>query len=276
MRAASAAPCLCIGYLGEMIQRDFGDGEESGMKLDYSFDGEKLLGTGGAIKRALPLLGEEFFVLYGDSYLPVEYAPIAEFFHRSGKLGCMTVYRNEGKYDTSNVVFAGGEIEVYDKKAKLPEMRHIDYGLSLFKAVGVRCVFRRPAFRPRRSHGQARPGKATRRLRGARAILRNRLACGLGRIGNLLRKAERWCYVCSQRGGRGMWTLTNFASIHNRIRNSTMSFTKEFLAEVQQVTAQLNADAIEKCADELARCASAADVCSSSASAAARATPATP
>ena len=124
---------LCVDYLGEMIQRDFGDGFKNGVKLDYAFDGEKLLGTGGAIKRALPLLGEEFFVLYGDSYLPVDYAPIAEFFHRSGKLGCMTVYRNEGKYDTSNVVFAGGEIKVYDKKAKLPEMRHIDYGLSLFK-----------------------------------------------------------------------------------------------------------------------------------------------
>src|SRR5262245_39524712 len=116
-----------------MIQRDFGN-EAFGIKLDYSFDGPKLLGTGGAIKQALPLLGEEFFVLYGDSYLPIEYRPIAEFFERSGKLGCMTVYHNEGKYDTSNVVFGDGEIKVYDKKLKLPEMRHIDYGLSLFKA----------------------------------------------------------------------------------------------------------------------------------------------
>src|SRR6185437_93809 len=125
---------LCVGYLGEMIQRDYGN-EAFGIKLDYSFDGAKLLGTGGAIKRALPMLGGEFFVLYGDSYLPIEYRPIAEFFERSGKLGCMTVYHNEGRYDTSNVVFADGEIKVYDKKAKLPEMRHIDYGLSLFKAA---------------------------------------------------------------------------------------------------------------------------------------------
>ena len=124
---------LCIGHLGEMIQRDFGD-EAFGVKLDYSFDGEKLLGTGGATKRALPKLGEEFFVLYGDSYLPIEYAPVAEFFQRSGKPGLMTVYRNEGKYDASNVVFRDGEIAVYDKKSKLPEMRHIDYGLSLFRA----------------------------------------------------------------------------------------------------------------------------------------------
>jgi NDP-sugar pyrophosphorylase family protein len=126
---------LCIGYLGEMIQRDFGDGNAFGLRLDYSFDGPKPLGTGGAIKRALPLLGNEFFVLYGDSYLPVEYRPIAEFFQHSGKLGCMTVYRNEGRYDTSNVVFRDGEIAVYDKKNRPPEMRHIDYGLSLFKAA---------------------------------------------------------------------------------------------------------------------------------------------
>ena len=126
---------LCVGYLGEMIQRDFGDGHAFGLRLDYSFDGPKPLGTGGAIKRALPLLGDEFFVLYGDSYLPVEYRPIAEFFRHSGKLGCMTAYRNEGRYDTSNVVFRDGEIAVYDKKNRLPEMRHIDYGLSLFKAA---------------------------------------------------------------------------------------------------------------------------------------------
>jgi N-acetyl-alpha-D-muramate 1-phosphate uridylyltransferase len=126
---------LCVGYLGEMIQQQFGDGKKFSVKLDYSFDGPKLLGTGGAIKRALPLLGEEFFVLYGDSYLPVDYAPIADFFHSSHKLACMAIYRNEGKFDTSNVVFHGGRIVVYDKKSRLPEMQHIDYGLSLFKAA---------------------------------------------------------------------------------------------------------------------------------------------
>jgi NDP-sugar pyrophosphorylase family protein len=124
---------LCVGHLGEMIQREFGS-DAFGIKLDYSFDGEKLLGTGGAIRRALPMLGLEFFVLYGDSYLPIEYAPVAESFHHSGKHGLMTVYRNEGKYDTSNVVFRAGEILVYDKKLKLPEMQHIDYGLSMFKS----------------------------------------------------------------------------------------------------------------------------------------------
>jgi N-acetyl-alpha-D-muramate 1-phosphate uridylyltransferase len=126
---------LCVGHLGEMVVEQFDDGRALGMSLEYSFDGPKLLGTGGAIKRALPRLGESFLVLYGDSYLTEPCVPVAEFFLRSGKLGCMTVYRNEGQYDTSNVVFAEGEIRVYDKKRRLPEMRHIDYGLSLFKAA---------------------------------------------------------------------------------------------------------------------------------------------
>jgi NDP-sugar pyrophosphorylase family protein len=126
---------LCVGHLGEMIERDFGDGSAYGVRLEYSFDGPVLLGTGGAIQQALPKLGREFFVLYGDSYLPIEYRPIAEFFARSGKRGLMTVFRNEGLYDASNVVFRDGEVVVYDKKARLPEMRHIDYGLSLFKAA---------------------------------------------------------------------------------------------------------------------------------------------
>jgi NDP-sugar pyrophosphorylase family protein len=124
---------LCVGHLGEMVQQEFGDGSAHGVQLDYSFDGPVLLGTGGALKRALPKLGDRFFVLYGDSYLPTSYAPIAEFFERSGKLGLMTVFRNEGKYDTSNVVFADGAIKVYDKKLRLPEMQHIDWGLSLFR-----------------------------------------------------------------------------------------------------------------------------------------------
>jgi NDP-sugar pyrophosphorylase family protein len=124
---------LCVGHLGKMVQKEFGDGHGHSIQVDYSFDGPMLLGTGGALKRALPKLGQKFFVLYGDSYLPIPFAPVTEVFERSGKLGLMAVYRNEGKYDTSNVVFGEGEIKVYDKKQYLPEMRHIDYGLSLFR-----------------------------------------------------------------------------------------------------------------------------------------------
>ena len=125
---------LCVGHLGEMIQREFGDGHAAGLHLDYSFDGPALRGTGGALQQALPLLGDTFFVLYGDSYLPVPFQPIADFFQQSGREGLMTVYENQGRWDTSNVWFADGQIKVYDKRNRLPPMHHIDYGLSLFRA----------------------------------------------------------------------------------------------------------------------------------------------
>lgn len=125
---------LCLGYLGEMVEIEFRDGRAWGIQLDYSFDGPTLLGTGGALRQALPKLAETFFVLYGDSYLTAPFAPIAEFFERSGRHGLMTVYRNEGLYDTSNIVFQDGRIALYNKKVRSPEMRHIDYGLSLFRA----------------------------------------------------------------------------------------------------------------------------------------------
>jgi NDP-sugar pyrophosphorylase family protein len=125
---------LCVGYLGEMIAERYDDGAAWGVKIDYSFDGPKLLGTGGALIRARPMLGDAFYVLYGDSYLPIDYVAVGRAFLASRKLALMTVYENRGRYDTSNVWFADGLIKVYDKKARRPEMQHIDYGLGVMHA----------------------------------------------------------------------------------------------------------------------------------------------
>ena len=125
---------LCVGHLGEMIERDFGDGATFGVELRYSFDGPVLLGTGGALRLALPLLGDAFFVLYGDSYLPVDYAAVGEAWRASAKDALMTVFQNEGAWDTSNVEFSDGKLLLYDKRDRTPAMRYIDYGLSIFKA----------------------------------------------------------------------------------------------------------------------------------------------
>jgi NDP-sugar pyrophosphorylase family protein len=122
---------LCVGYRGEMIEQEFGDGRNYGVELSYSFDGPELLGTGGALKKALPLLGQHFLVLYGDSYLPIDYSAPAHAFVAGGKLGLMTVFRNEGRWDTSNVSFQDGAIKSYSKKERTPEMRYIDYGLGI-------------------------------------------------------------------------------------------------------------------------------------------------
>lgn len=125
---------LCVGYLGNLIQDKFGDGSAYGIRLDYSFDGPKLLGTGGAIKAAIPKLGNTFFVMYGDSYLPIDFRQVEDSFQQSGKLGLMTVYRNLDLYDKSNVTLQGGEIIHYEKNSTAMEMQHIDYGLSCFRS----------------------------------------------------------------------------------------------------------------------------------------------
>jgi NDP-sugar pyrophosphorylase family protein len=125
---------LCVGYRGEMIRDFVGDGMRFGLHVEVLFDGPGLLGTAGAVRHALPLLGANFFVLYGDSFLPCDYSAVCNAFLRSGKRGLMTVFLNEGKFDASNVEYSEGQIVRYDKKNTTPEMRYIDYGLGVFRA----------------------------------------------------------------------------------------------------------------------------------------------
>jgi NDP-sugar pyrophosphorylase family protein len=123
---------LCVQYRGELIQESVGDGSRFGLRVEYSFDGSNLLGTAGAIKRAISLLGESFFVLYGDSYLPCDYRRVQAAFEESRRPALMTVYKNDGQWDKSNVEFSAGSIISYDKEKQSANMRHIDYGLGAF------------------------------------------------------------------------------------------------------------------------------------------------
>lgn len=124
---------LCVGHLGEMIESAIGGGSAFDMKIEYSYDGANLLGTAGAVRGALSKLGENFFVLYGDSYLPCDYAAIEQEFARSRKPSLMTVFRNDGQWDTSNVEFDHGRILAYSKTNRTPRMSYIDYGLGVFE-----------------------------------------------------------------------------------------------------------------------------------------------
>jgi NDP-sugar pyrophosphorylase family protein len=119
-------------YRGEMIRDYVGNGSQFGIHVEYISDGDNPLGTGGAIHRALKLLDGPFFVLYGDSYLPCDYAEIQAFFCAEKQPGLMTVYRNQGKWDTSNVEMADGQILAYDKVNQTSRMAFIDYGLGMF------------------------------------------------------------------------------------------------------------------------------------------------
>jgi NDP-sugar pyrophosphorylase family protein len=137
---------ICTGHLSGQIERFVGDGGRFGLSVSFSVDGEKLLGTGGAVKKALPLLGNEFFVMYGDSYLTVDFKLVYDYFLKSPGMGLMTVFKNRDNWGSSNMVFKEGKIISYDKKNKTAAMDHIDYGLGLlkkpvFKAMGPKEVF---------------------------------------------------------------------------------------------------------------------------------------
>jgi NDP-sugar pyrophosphorylase family protein len=125
---------LCVGYLGEQIEAFVGDGSQFDVAVDYCYDGPDLLGTGGALRQALPHLGPEFLVMYGDSWLDTAFAPIVAAFRASNRPALMTVFRNAGRWDVSNVWYENGVIKRYDKADRVPQMQHIDWGLSIVKA----------------------------------------------------------------------------------------------------------------------------------------------
>lgn len=127
---------LCVGYLGELIEAGVGS-RRYGIEIEYSYDSPDLDGTLGAIRRALPLLGDRFLVLYGDTYLRLDYRDAVRSWERSGTSGLMCVLRNEGRWDTSNALYRDGRVLAYDKRNPTPEMRWIDYGLGGLRADAV-------------------------------------------------------------------------------------------------------------------------------------------
>jgi len=131
---------LCVGHLAEQIKSYFRDGKDFGVNICYSEERGGLLGTGGALKNAEPLLNEEFFLMNGDSYLMLNYEEIASFFKTRNKLALMVVYKNYNKYDRSNVIVEGGMVKAYDRKRRSPQMIHIDVGLSIVKRQALALI----------------------------------------------------------------------------------------------------------------------------------------
>ena len=127
----------CLGYRGEQVMAALGDGSERHMRFTYVSDGPRLAGTGGALRLALPFLGDAFFVMYGDSYLPCDFHEVERAFRASGKPGLMTVFKNDNRWDRSNVAYEGGRIIRYDKTSPsehaehAESLRYIDYGLGV-------------------------------------------------------------------------------------------------------------------------------------------------
>jgi|HubBroStandDraft_6_1064221.scaffolds.fasta_scaffold349403_1 dTDP-glucose pyrophosphorylase len=211
---------VCVGHLGEMVEEFAGDGSRFGLQVEYSHDGPTLQGTAGALRNALPLLGSPFFAAYGDSYLECDYRDVERRFEASGKLGLMTVFRNEGLWDSSNVEYDGSRIVAYDKRQRTERMRHIDWGLGIF--------------------------------RGAAFDLPENAAAGDLAVvyQNLLRQGELAAYEA----GRRFYEIGSFSGIEelsHYLRNN-MTFSQQFLQEARSVIDGLDTEVIERVAGFLA------------------------
>jgi len=136
---------LCIGFLGEKIEDHVGDGSRFGVRARYVREApDRLLGTGGALVNALPLLAPEFMVLYGDSYLRTDYRRVEEQFHAVGLDALMCVFRNQGQWDRSNARVAGDRVVFYSKTAAQHEVDYIDYGLSVYRRTVIEAYRETP------------------------------------------------------------------------------------------------------------------------------------
>lgn len=130
---------VCTGHFSRAITETVGDGSRWGLHVAYSDDGPSRCGTAGALRRALPLLGDSFWVLYGDSYLETDYiAPLRQLLSDPAALGLMTVCHNRNQWDRSNVAVHQGRVVVYDKRSSDASMEYIDYGLGVLRAEALR------------------------------------------------------------------------------------------------------------------------------------------
>jgi MurNAc alpha-1-phosphate uridylyltransferase len=125
---------LCVSHKSEMIKAFIDNRPKSKLEIVLSHDGEKQLGTGGALIKASEFLGNEFLVLYGDSYLPIDFHRVSDYFQKSNKLGLMTVLRNTLNLEPSNVVYDNGWVRRYDKKRHSADMQYVDFGLNAFNS----------------------------------------------------------------------------------------------------------------------------------------------
>jgi NDP-sugar pyrophosphorylase family protein len=122
---------VCAGHLGGQLADFVGDGARFGLRVVFVHDGPRLLGTGGALRNALSLLGDSFFVMYGDSYLDLSFAAVADAYLAQPLPALMVVCRNQDRWDRSNVAYARGRVLRYDKQGA--GLEFIDHGLGVLR-----------------------------------------------------------------------------------------------------------------------------------------------
>jgi NDP-sugar pyrophosphorylase family protein len=121
---------ICAGYLSRQIKKFAGIGKKFNLKIKYSIEKKKLLGTAGAIRKALPLLNDNFFIIYGDTYLPIKFKNLQKIYIKKKAKALITIYKNKNKLDKSNVCFKKKNI-YYEKNSNKKNMNYIEYGVSI-------------------------------------------------------------------------------------------------------------------------------------------------
>ena len=129
---------LCLGYQGKQIADYCGDGRKFGVNLRYSFE-DKPLDTAGAIKLAEPLLEEYFFTLYGDSYVFIDFKDMLSSIRKGNKIGAMSVFQNQDRFDKSNTAVVDGGVTFYSKEQRA-NLKYIDYGVNLFRKEVLKLI----------------------------------------------------------------------------------------------------------------------------------------
>jgi N-acetyl-alpha-D-muramate 1-phosphate uridylyltransferase len=151
---------FCVAHLGALVRAHVGNGSAFGLRVDYADEGETLLGTGGALRNALPLLEERFLVTYGDSYLPFDYrAPLRTLTEHTDCDGVMSVYCNRGHFDASNVRTDGTWVLSYEKGTRDPAFDHIDYGALALRKHVVHALPEGPSSLESLQHALAEAGR---------------------------------------------------------------------------------------------------------------------
>jgi NDP-sugar pyrophosphorylase family protein len=131
---------LCVGYLGQVIEDYFRDGRRLGVRIRYSYDGRKMLGPIGALKKAQQLLHLSFLVTYGDNYLALDYGRMASRLSRRGKLGMMAVYHNRNRFGRSDAAVRGDYVVRYLKNGHGGDLEWINYGISALNRDALKFV----------------------------------------------------------------------------------------------------------------------------------------
>jgi NDP-sugar pyrophosphorylase family protein len=130
---------LCIGHLGEQIEKHFGRGRTYGVNIRYSYD-DKPLGTAGTLRQAEKLLDDPFFIIYGDSYVHLDFGYVMSQFNSQNKLALMTVFKNHNRYDGSNTEIEGNMVKKFSKKEKTSRMVYVEYGVDVFRREVLKMV----------------------------------------------------------------------------------------------------------------------------------------